>query len=303
MTGHCDGKPIFILAPARSFSTVTTALLGGHPEIYAFPELLLFTAPTVGEVLDQVQKGPNRNPVYIQARVSGIYRAIAAAREGDQSAAAISRARCWLQHCRDWPTRQLMDHLLRLVSPRVGLEKSPETVNSDGALASCLEAYPGARYLHLTRHPVTSQRSMQKHHQETLVKPLPPRALVATCASAWYLAHRRIRRALRQLPDEQWIQVRAEDLLRTPNIWLPQILSWLGLRHDEMIISRMLQTELWEFGGRGPTNDLFGGDPSFIRSPTLRPVTSPGPVTFDSSWALPDEMCRRMTALARDLGY
>jgi len=39
-------EPIFILAPARSYSTVTVAMLSGHPQIYGFPELLTFNVAT-----------------------------------------------------------------------------------------------------------------------------------------------------------------------------------------------------------------------------------------------------------------
>ena len=41
---HWCHEPIFLLAPARSYSTITLALLAGHPDIYGFPEMLLFTA-------------------------------------------------------------------------------------------------------------------------------------------------------------------------------------------------------------------------------------------------------------------
>ena len=40
-------EPIVLLAPARSYTTVTVALLSGHPDIYGFPEMLLSTADTV----------------------------------------------------------------------------------------------------------------------------------------------------------------------------------------------------------------------------------------------------------------
>ena len=47
--------------------------------------------------------------------------------------------------------------------PRVVVEKSPENVATDAALKRLASAYPRARYLHLTRHPITTQRSMVEH--------------------------------------------------------------------------------------------------------------------------------------------
>src|SRR5262249_46194462 len=43
--------PVFILCPIRSFSSVACAMLGQHPELYAFPELRLFNADTVEGVM------------------------------------------------------------------------------------------------------------------------------------------------------------------------------------------------------------------------------------------------------------
>ena len=37
-------QPLFILAPPRSFTTVTSAMIGQHPEMYGLPETNLFVA-------------------------------------------------------------------------------------------------------------------------------------------------------------------------------------------------------------------------------------------------------------------
>jgi hypothetical protein len=77
----------------------------------------------------------------------------------------MRRAYGWVTQRSEWTTQQLLDHLLAGVAPREGLEKSPDTVDKDAALERCLRAYPQARFLHLTRHPETTQRSMRKHWQ------------------------------------------------------------------------------------------------------------------------------------------
>ncbi len=55
MTPH--RRPVFLLAPARSYSTVALALLAGHPGLHGFPELMLFNADTVAEPLSSVVPG------------------------------------------------------------------------------------------------------------------------------------------------------------------------------------------------------------------------------------------------------
>jgi hypothetical protein len=294
-------EPLFLLAPARSYSTVCLAMLAGHPDIYGFPELLLFSSPNVAGLLTEYQRRPYAAPGWLDNRLSGVLRAVADLHEGTQSPGAVRRARQWLQNREPWTTVQLMDHLLELAHPSIGLEKSPDTVVVDGALAKCLCAYPGARFIHLTRHPVTTQQSMQRYWYPV---DAPPRtAVIRQAASAWHLGHLRIIRALAQLPPDQWIRVRAEDLLSDPDRWLPPILNWLGLDCNDAILARMRQTELWRFAGNGPAGDLYGGDAKFLQAPRLRAIEDPGPVHFPPSWELPERMRSKMRTLGALLGY
>jgi Sulfotransferase family len=295
------GEPVFVLAPARSFSTVTVAILGGHPDIYGLPELLIFSAPTVGDLLS-ADRDPSAPRTFVERSRTGILRAVAQLHDNSQSDQAIQLASNWLVQRADWSTTRLLDHLVALAHPRVAVEKSPGTVRTVERLNACVAAYPKARYIHLTRHPVTTQHSMQEHY-----RPLPGNSnrsrLIAECASAWYITHCRIIAKVAQLPDEQWIRVRAEDLLREPHESLSRLLKWLGLPEDDQIVTRMLQTENWEFAGRGPSGQLWGGDWKFMMSPAIRQIPAPEPVSFDPSWGLHPEMCRRMTLLADYLGY
>jgi hypothetical protein len=291
--------PIFLLCPARSYSTVTLALLAGHPDIYGFPEMLIFEAGTVGGLLDRVNVA-SPAAIFGEMRLNGILRAVAELLEGSQDDAAIGRAKDWLGERSSWPTPEFMDYLLSLVYPKIGLEKSPETVASDQALQTCMEHYPQARYIHLTRHPVTNIRSMIDYWR---VFKLDEKSRAAWGASGWYKSHSRIVRALSQLPADRWLRIRAEDLLGDPATWLPRILDWLGLPHDGDVVSRMTRTQNWRFAGTGESGMLFGGDAKFLLSPALRPVSVPAEAAFDPSWGLLDEMVTRITSLASSLGY
>lgn len=298
-----DGRvlpPVFLLAPARSYSTVSVALLGGHPRLYGFPEMLLFTAPTVGELLSGVGRPPYAPSV--QPRTLGVTRAIAQLHENGQSPAAIERALEWLRAHDGWSAITLMDYLLKLVHPRAGLEKSPGTVNSSAALTTCLRAYPGARFVHLTRHPVTTQQSMLKHWTSLFPPDMGPQDRVRRCLLTWYASHLRIVQALGALPDDQWMRVRAEDLLGAPRTWLPRVLDWLRLDHVGPVIERMTRTERWEFAPQ-PGGAFGGGDPLFMRNPVLRSVPGPPPEVISSEWEITGDIRRRIIGLAGYLGY
>lgn len=292
-------EPIFLLAPARSYSTVTLALLAGHQDIYGFPEMLLFESDTVGELLNPIQAS-SHTLMFADIRLSGILRAVSDALEGSQEGSAICRAKEWLAERSSWSLPQLMDYLLPLVYPRIGLEKSPATVGSDKALDACMEYYPQSRYIHLTRHPATTIRSTIDYwspfsHDE--------RSLITWSASTWYKSHLRIMHKLSQLPSQRWLRMRAEDVVGDPATWLPHILDWLGLHYDNECVSRMTQTQNWRFAGTGQSGELFGGDARFMRSPALRPIPQLAEAAFDPSWGLLEEVIRRMTSLASDLGY
>jgi hypothetical protein len=292
--------PVFMLAPPRSYSTVSLAMLAGHPQLYGFPEMLVFTAPTVGEILKGT--GRTRKAGWIEFGNTGIARAVAEIHEGGQSPEAVERAMDWLRDHGDWKAVALMDHLLQLVYPKIGLEKSPDTVGSNAALNACLRAYPRARYLHLTRHPVGTVQSMRKHWVAIFPEEMTPQARVNVCLFRWYTFHLRIVKAVQGLPDDQWMRVRAEDLLRAPQIWLPRVLDWLSLGHDNVTIEQMTWTDRWQFAqlykGAGS-----GGDPSFQQNPALRPVATPAAELISPSWKITDKVRRRVVTLARYLGY
>jgi hypothetical protein len=296
-----ERRPIFLLAPPRSCSTVAIALLSGHPEIFGFPEMLIFTASTVGELLTEAERKPYLDSGYVCRRQTGILRAVAELREHSQRPVSIARAGDWLARRAKWSTTRLLDHLLDLAQPQVGLEKSPDTVASKECLARCLACYPAARFIHLTRHPVATQTSMVAHLRAGLVG--DERKRIIEAASSWYLGHYRIVQALREMTTDQWMRIRAEDLLGDPHGCLAAILNWLDLKRDPATLTSMLHTEDWVFAGTGQGHNLFGGDSKFMFSPQLRPIPDPGPVAFDPAWELPVEMVRRMTILARYLRY
>jgi Sulfotransferase family len=302
-----DGpQPVFILTPIHSYSTVTVAVFAGHPEIYCFPELLLFSAPTVGEVLAGVIRRNARpritDPRFHEARRSGLFRSIAEVHEGSQDNEAIGRARAWLIHRAGWPSERLYDYLIEKVRPQVPLEKSPDTVTCPANLTQCLRSYPSARFIHLTRHPAKAVASIQRHTL-VLYPGSSPRLALINAASVWYKTHLMISRTLAELPEKQWYRVRAEDIMQHPRHHIPGILDWLELESSDETVDRMLHTERWRFAGKGASGELFGGDYRFMSNPQLRAIEDPGPIPATPWGGVSDEMWRRIRVLAGYLGY
>jgi Sulfotransferase family len=292
--------PVFVLAPARSYTTVTIALLAGHPHLYGLPETNLFA----GANLSEMGKGTVGRQGWQHHQPPGLLRAIAQLHHGRQDPTAIQRAAEWLRARAGAPSVTIMDHVLRLVHPQTAAEKSPSTAGSVQALTRCLRAYPNARYLHLTRHPVSSVRSMNAHWSTHLFPARTPQEeRVRGCLHYWYSTHLRIIQALRGLPRHQWRRLRAEDLVGAPRAMLPLVLDWLVLDHDDAIIDRMLHTQHWEFAPSETSSGFGGADPKFSRDPKLHSVPPPQPELTDPRWDISDEIQVRINILARYLGY
>ena len=72
------------------------------------------------------------------------------------------------------------------------------------------------------------------------------------------------------LPLGQTLRVRGEDILSEPDVYLPQIAEWLGIRTDSNAIEAMKHPEHSPYACVGPDAARGGNDPKFMRSPELR---------------------------------
>ncbi len=294
--------PVFVLTTARSYSSVVTTMIGQHPDLAGLPELKLFCCETIGELEASL-------PSYwsdrgITHRSPGLVRALAELKFGDQTLESLSRARAWLQERQHWTGADVLDVLLSRLSPRIGVEKSPDDVSSDDALMRMATAYPRARYLHLTRHPVTTQRSMEEHRNRTV--PTHPQDGEPMCGIAsWYETHRRILHFAATLPTDRYILIRAEDILNDLEPQLRGIAQWLGVRTDAHAIDSMKHPEASAFASFGPSGSgvVGGNDPGFLSDPIPRRVELPSRLEPPKGWTAEPMIWSMVTELANRLGY
>ena len=256
------GPFLILLSPPRSFSSVVSTMIGQHPELYGFPELHLFIGDTVQEMLDREYRAGNHfGP-------SGLLRTIAQLEFGHQTRATIAHAIAWLNERKLWSTRDLMEHLRMRVAPRIGIEKSPITALRPLDLERTWVFYPKAYFLHLTRHPVSTSRSMDLFLQQRSrsSKQRPFNNLLS-----WYRFHHNILSFTRSLPPGQSMMVKGEDILSDPDRYLAQIAEWLGVRTDDAAIAAMKHPEYSPYAYYGPTPANGGNDSNFMRNPVFRP--------------------------------
>lgn len=288
--------PVFLLAPARSFSSVIVTMLGQHPQLYGFPELRLFRAERVGGLLAEPPPGTG---MPARDRTAGLVRALAQTHEGEQSAAAAERAWRWLAERGDWEVARLFDHLLAQVAPLVGVEKSPETSLTDVALAHADQAYPAARYVHLVRHPWATVASMMAAWKPVSYWPVPHERAAQFCTELWLAQHGRIAAFGARIGSARYLRVRAEDVLNRAAVVLPRLCDWLAIDAHERCIADMLRPERSRYAGSGPACASGGFDPSFMARPRRRDVVLPALTTAPASWRLH----RHTQSAAIRLGY
>jgi Sulfotransferase family len=287
--------PVIVLAAARSYSSVVLAVLGAHPGLYGFPELTLFAQDTVGELLD----APPRLPSFFPdgkgwATAQGLKRAVAEILLGGQRPGQIAVAGRYLEARRGWSGAALLDELLGVVAPLTGVEKSPETTHDSANMDRALAWYPRARFVHLVRHPVTYQRSLQAHlflfdHPDV-------------CARSWLNVNLRIAEFCRRLPREQVMLVRGEQVVSGDPATLARLARFAGVSDDDDAVEAMRHPERSPYVTVPDAVALGGLDPGFLAGPLLRPP-APSSLTPPARWQLPGPLVAEVNELARSFGY
>lgn len=294
--------PVFVLATARSYSSVVTAMIGQNPQLAGLPELKLFSYRTVGEL--EASLPALWRDRGVTHRSPGLVRAVAEFLFGDQSGRSVTSAGAWLKERARWSGADVFDVLQAHVSPRAAVEKSPENVATAVAFRRLSAAYPRARYLHLTRHPASTLYSMQEHWRRTM-REEPPEGLQVSCVASWIDVNRRILRCGATLPPDRYVRIRAEDVLNDPVMQLRSIARALGVRADDDAVTAMTHPETSPFARFGPrcTGVTGGGDPGFLRSPTPRRAVLPQSLDQPMGWAGDQALWSMAASLAAELGY
>jgi hypothetical protein len=293
-------SPVFVLAPARSNSSVVTAMLGQHPGLCVFPELALFRKETVEGLLTDP---PGWRGAPAKLRLAGVFRALAEHHDGRQTTETVEAAARWVEARRSWRVADLLDHLLGLAAPRVGLEKSPENSSREEYLARLDASYPTARYLHLTRHPVPTVASMHRAWSGKGYWVIEERLFHHFCLGVWYYQHARIHEFVGRGPAGGALRVRSEDILNKPAETLPRICRWLGIDDGPGAVAEMTHPERSPYARTGPSGGAGGWDAGFMLDPVLRPAQLPASLDLPGGWLVDPWLELAARELAVTLGY
>lgn len=298
--------PLFLLAPPRSYTSLINAMIGQHPQAYGLPELCLFNVSHLKGLWMRISDEMSDDTKTRQ----GLLRAVAEIYAGEQTAATISMANHWAAAREEKSTAAVYQELVDKLHPLIPVEKSPAYTISIKRLRAMREAFPDARFLHLIRHPVAQCKSVMSLNDGAFalyvnsIDFLEDRAIIEP-QFAWHDLNINILNFLDEVPADQQLRMRGEDIMGDPRLYLAKICHWLGIRDDEDAIDEMMHPERSPFACFGPINALFGNDPNFLRGPTFRPHQVKLP-TLDKPVRWRDDgkgLRPEVIALAQEFGY
>jgi sulfotransferase family protein len=278
---------LVILAPPRSFTTIVSAMLGQHPQLYGLPELHLFSAETLGEwwgLCSQASYNMDH----------GLLRVTSQLFFGSQTEKTVRRAGGWLRRRSHLTTGALLELCAENIHPRILVEKSPSVVYRPEFLRRLYRMFPNAKFIHLVRHPRAQGKSVMKYLQSRQkLGPVPASHWLLHLAGypslssreaeamdpisdldpqrSWYALNMNICEFLEAVPVQQKLRIRGEDLLSDPDRVLSQIASWTGITTDSKAIAEMKHPERSPYSRLGPPGAQFGNDRNFLNDPFFRP--------------------------------
>jgi len=308
--------PLVILSPGRSYSTVISAILGQHPDIYALPETCLFARDTMAEYLRD--RGA---VVFGHGLVRAVRRLLISCYDDDQ---ALSMARSWVLRQGQRSTLEVFDRLRAAIAGSFVIEKSP-LYSARLEHLERLRRFFGdtARYIHLVRSPHGYGASLLKtlaDFSAAVSAPVVQHAMddpdslyfgIRSSGRAeldpqfvWLRRHRLIRSFLATIDPARWRVVRSEIFLRNVPTSVRELCDWLSLPWAPAVDSEVLRPDLWEYS-RVENGVRPGGDREFFRNPILRvPPCVPPDITARVTWGEGDrELSPEVQSLARALGY
>ncbi len=217
---------VFVLSPPRSGSTLLRVLLGGHPRLFAPPELELLPYGTLAE-RRAAFPGPDA------FRLEGLPRALMELRgcgpEKAQAALADMEAR-------GTTTAELYRLLQNELGSRILVDKTPSYTFHADILRRAERMFDGARYIHLIRHPHGMINSFEEARLDQIfLRGIHSFSRRELAELLWVIGHQNIMDLLREVPAERQLWIRFEDLVREPERALREISTFLGIEyHPEM---------------------------------------------------------------------
>ena len=243
--GAKNRPAVFVLSPPRSGSTLLRVMLGGHPRLFAPPELELLGFDTLRERRDCFE---GRNSFLLEGAVRAVMGARACdARQARELIEEFERE--------GMPVKEFYARLQGWLGGRTLVDKTPSYSLDLSVLRRAEQDFEGPLYIHLLRHPLAMIRSFEeaKIHQ---IYPRQQHSFEAREAAEliWLISQQNILEFLRGIPESRRLVVRFEELVADPRRVMERACEFLSITFDPQMLevyaerSRRMTDALHEAG-------------------------------------------------------
>jgi len=226
-TASKNPRAVFVLSPPRSGSTLLRVVLGGHPQLFAPPELELLAFADMTERRDTYAGGLS---LYLEG-------AIRALMELKGCEVEVARALVAEREEQAQPVADFYRELQIELGPRLLVDKTPSYALNREILERAEHYFDAPLYIHLHRHPCGMIRSFEKasldqiffrHEHDFAVREL--------AELIWVHSHRTIDGFLENISAERHLNVSFEALTNEPHAQIERLCAFLGLPLDEAML-------------------------------------------------------------------
>jgi thioesterase domain-containing protein/acyl carrier protein len=215
-----NAPAIFILSAPRSGSTLLRVMLGGHPQLFAPPELELLSFNSLRE---RKAAFTGRDSFWLEGTLRAIMEV-----EGCDAWRAASIMEGYEAQC--LTTQQFYGLMQKAVGDRRLVDKSPSYALDPATLERAEEDFEGAMYIHLVRHPCGMIQSFDEYRLDQIFFRYEHSFSTRELAELiWLVSNENIIEFLGRIPRMRKHQVKFEDLLSYPEQAVDRLCAFLGL--------------------------------------------------------------------------
>lgn len=217
---------IFILAPPRSGTTLLRVMLGGHPSLFAPPELQLLYFDTLEE---RRAAFSGRNAFWQE----GTIRALMQIKSCNAEQARIIMEGYEKDGLTTKEFYRLMQGWLR---DRILVDKTPFYALDLEVLKRAEDYFNNALYIHLLRHPQGMIQSFKEARIDQVFWYEHSYSVRELAELVWLVSHQNIIEFLKMVPSARQFQIKFEDLVKKPRNVVEETCQFLGLSfHTDML--------------------------------------------------------------------
>ncbi len=219
---------IFVLSSPRSGSTLLRVMLGGHPRLFAPPELHLLSCNTLAE-REEVFAGR------FSFCLEGLLRAIM-----ELQGVSVETAKHIVADASS--EKQTTPEFYRRLQGWIGenrmlVDKTPAYALDLETLRRAERDFDQPYYIHLVRHPAAMITSFEEAHTDQIFFRYPHAFSAHSLAELiWLVSHQNILDFLHDVPGERQFRLPFETLVKQPRVIVDELCQWLGLEFVETMV-------------------------------------------------------------------